>query len=342
MKVIFSSSGNDGFISVFSALKSHSKFTCLPLDMRQDAYSLYLQNQGYVCPKRGQALIEFILKLSKKEKADCIYPLSTDDQLFFARYQRLFADSGLEVIVSPLKAVKTASNKIELRKYASAKQIPAPPYVIVTNKRELNNGLRKLGADQRPVVLKRPYSTGAQGVKVIFPKMKIEQRIFDRDNIHIPLKDLLRWVDKLSKFPRCLLEEYIDGDEYSVDLILEKGQTKMGVVRKRIKTHYGLSVVAEVVSKDRVLALARQTAELLQLDYIVNVQVKEDKKGDLFLLEVNPRIPGSIGLTIKAGCNMPLWVLQRVAGEKVSYRQPQIGTKMIRYYGDVVFQAWKK
>jgi len=340
IKVIFTSSGNDGFIDVYLAFKK-TRFDCIPLDIRSDAYSLYLQKESYISPPRSQDFILYLIKLAKQKKASILYPLSTDDQLFFAFHKNIFVKAGLKVIVSPLESLKRSINKMKLVKYALKNDILIPRSISIFSKKQFSEALKKLNGYKKTVVLKKTYSTGAQGVKIIFPNVKIEQRIFDRDNIKIPLKDLLFWFKDLEKIPPLLLTEYIEGVEYSVDLIMDGSKVKRGVVRKRIKTHYGLAIVSEVVKRDDILRFASNTAELLKLDYIINVQIIEDQKGRLYLIEINPRIPGSIGLTIAAGCNMPLWVLKRTMGEKVVYRSPIIGEKMTRCYRNIYCQKWK-
>lgn len=340
-KIIFTSAGNEGFINVLDALKG-SPFEPIPLDIRKDAYSLYLLKNSYISPSRGDSFITFLLKLAKTQKAKIIYPLSTNDQLFFAKHLQTFEKQGITVLVSPFKAVDISNDKFKFNEFCVENALPVPRSYFASNQKEFLKAIGRLQGKKKPFVLKKAYSTGASGVKLIFPKMDMQERMFDRDNIRIPLDDLLSW-NRASKIKgTVLLTEYIPGVEYSVDLFLKDKKVQVAVVRKRIKTHYGLAIVAEVVEHKKIADLAVQTAHQLGLDHIVNIQIKEDLDGRLFLIEVNPRIPGSIGLTIAAGCNMPLWALKTAVGEKVICRNPKIGTKVIRYFSNVYFRDWKE
>jgi phosphoglycolate phosphatase-like HAD superfamily hydrolase len=72
------------------------------------------------------------------------------------------------------------------------------------------------------------------------------------------------------------------------------------------------------------------------LSYVNNVQFRRDAQGDPRLLEVNPRIPGTIGLTVQAGLNLPLAACCLALGERLSLPEPELGLRAIRH-GEVLY-----
>lgn len=340
--VLFTSAGNDGFQAVFKALNG-TVYQCIAVDARSDAYGLYLVKQRHVVPLRNSRdFIPTLLHIAKEKGARFLLPLSTDDQLFFAQHLSHFYSNGIKVLVSDLAAVRIANDKLALAEFAQQNSIPQPRFITITSKDQFEPSLAALKADDNPIVLKIGRTTGAKGVKIVHPKMDVTRRLFGRDNIHISLGELKRWLGALEEWPAFVLTEYLPGNEYSVDLFLENRRVQVGVARKRLQTLYGLALVAEIVDEPDVLELAIKIAERLGLNYIANIQIKRDGNGSPMLMEVNPRIPGSIDLTVAAGCNMPLWALQIASGQRVSYTQAHIGLKMTRHWSAIFTQEWIK
>jgi carbamoyl-phosphate synthase large subunit len=66
------------------------------------------------------------------------------------------------------------------------------------------------------------------------------------------------------------------------------------------------------------------------------VQFRGAEDGRPLLMEINPRVPGTIGLTVAAGSNLPAVALALAAGRDAVLGAPRIGTRMIRYFAGTV------
>jgi len=89
------------------------------------------------------------------------------------------------------------------------------------------------------------------------------------------------------------------------------------VPRVREKVDSGVSVAGRAI-RDRELeqfgtAAARRTG----LTYIANVQCRRDREDRPALLEVNPRAPGALPLTVASGVDMPRLTLDALRGRKL-------------------------
>jgi predicted ATP-grasp superfamily ATP-dependent carboligase len=42
---------------------------------------------------------------------------------------------------------------------------------------------------------------------------------------------------------------------------------------------------------------------------------RSDHDGEFYLIEVNPKLWGSLDLAIQSGCNFPVWIVQTLLGE---------------------------
>src|SRR5262249_28902934 len=71
-----------------------------------------------------------------------------------------------------------------------------------------------------------------------------------------------------------------------------------------------------------------------------NVQFRDDRQGVPRLMEVNPRIPGTIGLTVAAGVNMPYLAVKLALDEPLgAVAAAREGTEAVRYWSLAVIDG---
>jgi carbamoyl-phosphate synthase large subunit len=79
-------------------------------------------------------------------------------------------------------------------------------------------------------------------------------------------------------------------------------------------------------------------AERIGLTSVANVQVKEAVDGEPALLEVNPRFPGTMPLTVASGVNMPKLCVDDALGSPLPKEiLPFEDLAMIRYFEERFF-----
>lgn len=334
INVLMTSAGNYGFPAVYELVKSGDRnIKIVGVDIRRDASGIYISDKGYIVPSRSSKKHLFaLLNICKREKIDIIYPLSTEDQYFYAVERRFFESKGIGVVVSSKESLKIANNKYQLMEFSEKEGIPIPKFHRVKSKSDIQKKMGHLGFPDNPFVIKLDLGTGASGVKIVHRYLDPKSRLFDRFNINITLKELELFIGKIDPFPDMQIQEYLPGDEYSVDILCEDGRILSTVVRKRYSTQFGLTIFGEVVNEKTVAEVAEKIVTKLKLSYVVNIQIKRDAKGKPKLMEINPRIPGTILLTGLAGVNMPYLALKLVMGEKIILPKPKIGTTLIRYW----------
>jgi carbamoyl-phosphate synthase large subunit len=65
--------------------------------------------------------------------------------------------------------------------------------------------------------------------------------------------------------------------------------------------------------------------------------MKEDKTGDLYLLEINPRFPAWVYLAVGCGQNHPEMLVKMAMGETVEpMKNYDVGKMFIRYSYDII------
>ena len=111
------------------------------------------------------------------------------------------------------------------------------------------------------------------------------------------------------------MQEFLPGEEYSIDVLADAGgHVIASVPRLRARVDSGVSVGGRTVRDTELSSFGRAVAEATGITYVANVQCKRDAGGRPALLEVNPRMPGTLGLTIASGVDMPRLALAALRG----------------------------
>jgi len=115
------------------------------------------------------------------------------------------------------------------------------------------------------------------------------------------------------------------------------GEVLVCMPRVRVLVKDGKSMVGKIVNHPK---LVEETVRLLQkigMHGPCNVQWLEDAAGDLYSVEINPRLSaGGLPLTVRAGANIPEMMLCLALGESVApVREYPEGLVMARYLEEI-------
>jgi carbamoylphosphate synthase large subunit len=71
--------------------------------------------------------------------------------------------------------------------------------------------------------------------------------------------------------------------------------------------HRGVSIIGKIVKNNTLIRYVKNLSKKLKFNGPINIQVILDKNKKICILEVNPRLSGSIEFSIKAGFNPLLY-----------------------------------
>jgi carbamoyl-phosphate synthase large subunit len=133
-----------------------------------------------------------------------------------------------------------------------------------------------------------------------------------------------------------IIQEHLPGDEYSVDVFAgPDGSVVAAVPRTRTRVDSGVSIAGRTVHDEALESTAAAVARAIGLRGVANVQLRRDTEGVPALLEVNPRFPGALPLTIAAGVDMPSLVLDLALGRDIPERIEFTDLANVRFLEDV-------
>lgn len=126
--------------------------------------------------------------------------------------------------------------------------------------------------------------------------------------------------------PSLLLLEYLPGKEYTIDCFTSrKGGLIFAEGRERRRISNGISVRSQASSEVRFRELAAKINQELTFRGAWFFQVKERCSGELVLMEIAPRIAGTMGLVRCMGVNLAILSLFDAMGGEVHVSGVQRG-----------------
>ena len=281
--------------------------------------------------------IEKVLAICLNEKIDIIIPLVTRELFVFASNKNLFLKNGIAVSVSDPEPLITANNKYLLMKYCRGNNIPVPDFYLAKSMAEFKEAATLLGHPKEKICFKPPVSNGLRGFRII---EESQDRLFSLlndkpNNVFIGFEEFMSICNSGSFFPELILMEYLPGNEYSVDVLVDNGKYISAIPRSRDHIKMGISFVGTVVEDKEIIAYSRKVVEGLKLHGNIGLQFKRDKNGIPKIIESNPRVQGTIVLCTAAGENMVYEAVKIGLGEKIAMAEIKWGVKMIRFWDEL-------
>jgi carbamoyl-phosphate synthase large subunit len=98
-------------------------------------------------------------------------------------------------------------------------------------------------------------------------------------------------------------------------------------------------VEGEFIKDDSIISYATMIVEKIGLHGNIGVQVKRAHTGKFLILEINPRVQGTIVAALGAGVNLPLLAVRQETGVSIKQEELKVkwGTKFSRFWDEVYY-----
>ena len=281
--------------------------------------------------------INKILEICKKEKVDVIIPLVTMELFAFSKNKKIFEENNIIVQVSNFEQLNIANDKYNLMQFCKESDIPYPEFYIAKSIEEFEEKAKLLGYPDKKICFKPPVSNGLRGFRIINDTQdKMDSLLNEKpNNVYIGYEEFIQIAKDSNYFPELLLMEYLPGEEYSVDVLVDNGKCKCVIPRSRDKIKMGISFVGTVIKDKEIIDYSTKIVEKLKLNGNIGLQFKRDINGIPKIIESNPRVQGTIVLCTASGFNMVYNSVKLALGEEIDECKVKWGTKMIRYWDEI-------
>lgn len=238
--------------------------------------------QTYLQATPSEGWLEALLAIVRDNRIDCIYPGHDEVLASLAEYAALLP---VPVMGFPPETCRICRSKSMT--YATLKDHVPVPRVFSANE-----------TLEFPVFVKPDRGQGSHGAR----------RVDDADSL----------ARILASEQGMLVSECLSGPEYTVDCFTSATSgLVVAQARERIRTRSGISMQTRFIDDPEFERHARAITGRLSLRGAWFFQMKRDREGQLRLLEVAPRIAGTMAMTRVAGMNFPLMTLYDAAGHNI-------------------------
>lgn len=272
-RVLIFPAGTEIGLEIFQALKACKEVSVIGAGDNSQNHAFYLFEDYSVIPNVSDASwLSALIDLCMKKNIDYVFPAHDDVLLALAKNR--------EKIPAMILAPDAAVAEILRSKSSTYRAL---------------NGVVKVP---------RMYSLAEVDFYPVFLKPDIGQGSQDSHLIH-SREELDFWLK--SREDDWVICENLPGDEFTVDCFsdIERGLLFCGA-RQRQRTRNGIAVNTVKTELPEALVFARKICLHFSMRGAWFFQLKRDSVGDLSLLEIGPRIAGSMALHRALGINFPL------------------------------------
>jgi len=280
--------GGPSGISILRAMEGEP-VEMLAADIDPYAAGLYLvgADRRFLLPRGDDPrFASDLLARCSREGVDVVVPTVDTELLPLARMRTEFE---AKLVLASEATLAVCLDKWELAQRCAGR-VRVPWTVVV-------DGAFDPDAVELPAIVKPRSGSGSRGIRLVERRSELEA--LERDGT-------------------LLVQEHLPGPEHSLDVLARSdGHVAAVVPRERLKVDSGIAVTGRTLHDDGLDAFAREVAAAIELTTVANVQVKEDADGAPALLEVNPRFPGTMPLTIASGVDMPRLAIGEALGTPI-------------------------
>jgi carbamoyl-phosphate synthase large subunit len=310
-RVLVTGVGGPAGVAVVRSLAGRGDADVFAADMDGWASGLYLvaaERRRIVPPGADPTFVDALITMCQQDEIDVLVS-TVDVELPPLAMRR---DELAEVAGTTLAAPPTTTLDIALDKYALAQSCESLTRVPETALLDSEGSARDWAF---PVIVKPRRGAGSRGVRIVSTREDLTALGFD---------------------PALIIQAFLPGAEYSVDVIADAGGHVVAAVpRTRTRVDSGVSVAGRTIHDEELEQVASEVARAIGLVGVANVQLRRDPEGRPALLEVNPRFAGAMPLTIAAGVDLPSLALDLFLGEALPDHVDFQELAIVRFLEDV-------
>jgi protein-tyrosine-phosphatase/predicted ATP-grasp superfamily ATP-dependent carboligase len=259
----------------------------------------------------------WIEQIQRAERFDHIIPC-TERSLWPLHELRDRPGLAGHLALPPTGALERVNDKESLRQLADALRVPTPPTLLVRRLEQLDD-----------VRIASWLSSGAAVVKSVRSKVWQDGRGHDCPvRIATDLRSLRQCVARLLPLTPVQVQQWLPGRGVGIHLLADRGRIALQVAHERLHelplTGGGSSYRRTIATPPRLLEEAARLVDALGWHGVAMIEYRIS--GDRhWLMEINGRFWGSLPLSLFAGIDFPVALLELLGGRPVAPRTPRIG-----------------
>ncbi|MEA3283594.1 MAG: ATP-grasp domain-containing protein [Synergistota bacterium] len=264
-------------------------------DCSDTAPAIYFADQYHKLPRIGETnYIKTIINLCNSHDIRLIVPTIDHDLLLLAKEkENIEKNTSAIVMISKIESIKICRDKIRTQKFLESNGFKMPRLYTAT---EINEDAIKF-----PLFIKP--KTGSSSINAF--------KIIDKNELALYRKVI----------PDPIIQEYVEGEEYTVDTLLDFNGNAITIVpRLRMATRSGEISKGKIVKDHEIINDVKKLMKVLNLIGCTTTQLKKTSNGIQYI-EINPRLGGGAPMSIESGADSCRNLYRILMGEKLMYNE---------------------
>lgn len=244
-----------------------------------------------VCGMRDADYIPQLLKICEADHIDLLIPTIDTDLLVLSQNVAKFDEIGTKVLISKPDKIAVCRDKNYTADFFEACGLKAPRTV---NDYQLYHG-------PYPCFIKP--KDGSSSINAFKVENEAELKVY---------------AEQVGDY---IVQPFIEGTEYTVDIFCDyEGNPVYITPRIRLAVRAGEVLKTEIAMDKRIIEECRKLISEFQPCGPMTVQlIRENRTGDDYYIEINPRFGGGAPLSVKAGADSPEALLRLLNSEKLNF-----------------------
>ncbi len=304
-RILVTGAGGPAAIAILRSLMGDVTIELLAADMDPWAAGLFMVNPGrsLIVPRADHPdFLNDVLSTCSDMDVDILFPTVDAELDVISQNLARFHAAGVRVVVPEPAVLANVLDKFELAKRST--------WAVRVPRTELLSRV-DVTKWEYPVIVKPRRGAGSRDISLVTSAKELS----DME----PSDDFI-------------VQEFLPGEEYSIDVLATSDERVVAAVpRVRQRVDSGVSVAGYTLRDAELEEFARRVVTELHIPWISNVQVRRDRNGLPSLLEINPRVPGTLALSVAAGVDMVRYVVEALRGHAMPDRLEHREVAMVRY-----------
>jgi predicted ATP-grasp superfamily ATP-dependent carboligase len=255
-----------------------------------------------------QGYVDAIFTFAREHQVKAVLPTADSSIVLMAPHRERFAEIGCTVAVASDAALEIANDKVRTLEVASKLGIDYPKSVAVTGVEDLRKAEAEFGY---PMVIKPTMSWTGKVAERVQPV----EAITEAEAMEATTRFLGTGCEVLA-------QQLASGRRESISLFILGGEmlAYCGATAHRTTPPLGgVSVMRESIPvPDDLLTASVNLATAIGLEGPCEVEYRQDARGNSLLMEINPRLAGTLENAMHSGVDLPLMTWQWATGQPVT------------------------
>ena len=268
-------------------------------------------------PSEGtEILVQRILDIHKKDPIDVLIPNFDAELYAFMKSEKILKDAGISTFLPTLQQFEER-HKSSLPDFGKKYDVKVPFSKPILKQDEIHDLKKDF---DYPLMVKGKFydaylAYNTEQVKMHYNKISAQWGV--------PI----------------IIQEFIKGTEVNVVALGDGLGNTIGAVpmRKQYITDKGKAWAGITLDDKRLLDLTYKIISAMKWRGGMELEIVKSFENDLYVIEINPRIPAWVYLAVGAGQNMPEALVKLALGMEVKpYTDYEVGKMFIRYSNDLI------